>query len=184
MPRRTLVVRAQLVTLIGLPLAACVLVTDVLLVVWRFAGGIPPSRRELLGHALAVLLSAAVLWIALRAWRRTRAASRSSISPRITRGIPLLVAIGVAGGLFVGNAWGHDLVDLDRRVLTDMCDQLLPAGLHGEPAPAALASCLDVAIACRDAGAADDADSRNAPGDPWPRGAWLTCVKTRLPPMR
>jgi hypothetical protein len=124
------------------------------------------------------------MWIALRAWRRTRVAGGSSTSPRITRGIPLLVTIGVAGGLFVGNAWGHDAVNLDRRVLTDMCDELLPAGPHGDPAPAALASCIDVAIGCREAGAAPDSESRvQVPGDPWSGGAWFACVKSRLPPM-
>jgi hypothetical protein len=38
--------RAQVVTLIGIPLAACTLVTDVALLVWRYASGIPPLRRE------------------------------------------------------------------------------------------------------------------------------------------
>ena len=175
-------VRAQLVTIIGIPLAACTLVTDVALLGWRYAGGIPPLRRELLGHALAALLSGAVMWIALRAWRRTRGMGGGSTSPRVTRLTPWLVAIGVAAGVFVGNAWGHDAVNLDRRVLTDMCGQLLPAGPHGDPAPAALASCIEVAIGCREAGAAADGDSRaEVPGDPWSGGAWFACVRKRLP---
>ncbi|HZJ62289.1 MAG TPA: hypothetical protein VFD36_02100 [Kofleriaceae bacterium] len=181
---RRLKARAQIATVIGLPLAAAALVTDVFLLIWRYAGGIPPLRDELPGHGLVALLSAAVLFVALRSWRRTRRGGQSSISPRLTRLIPLLVGIGVAGGLFVGNAWGHDAVDLDRRVVTDMCEQLLPAGPHGDPAPAALASCIDVAIGCREAGAAADRESRlREPGDPWSGGAWFACVKSRLPPV-
>jgi hypothetical protein len=176
--------RAQVVTLIGLPLAACTLVTDVTLLIWRYASGIPPLRRELLGYGLTALLSAAVLWIALRAWHRTRGASGSSTSPRITRRIPLLVAIGVAAGLFVGNAWGNDAVNLDRRVLTSMCEELLPAGPHGDPAPAALALCIEVALGCREAGSARDSKSRlQVSGDPWSGGAWFACVKSRLAPV-
>ena len=178
-------VRAQLVTLIGIPLAACTLVTDVALLIWRYAGGIPPLRRDLLGHGLMALLSVAVMWIALRAWHRTRGAAGSSTSPRITRRIPLLVSVGVAAGLFVGNAWGHDAVNLDRRVLTGMCEELLPAGPHGDPAPAALASCIEVAIGCREPGAAADGESRTqVPGDPSSRGAWFACVKRQLAPVR
>src|SRR5262245_21342738 len=88
---RRLKTRAQLATVIGLPLAACVLVTDVVLVLWRYASGIPPLRRELPAHGLVALLSVAVLWVALRAWRRARGGSGSSMSPRLTRLIPLLV---------------------------------------------------------------------------------------------
>jgi hypothetical protein len=178
-------VRAQLVTLIGIPLAACTLVTDVVLLIWHYAGGIPPLRRELPGHLLAALLSIAVLSIALRAWHRLRSAASSSISPRVTRLIPVLLAVGIAGGLFVGNAWGHDAVDLERQVLAAMCSELLPAGPHGDPAPAALASCIDVALVCRDAGAVSDgASPLQPPGDQPSRNDWSTCIKNRLASAR
>jgi hypothetical protein len=44
---RRLKARAQIATVIGLPLAAAALVTDVFLLIWRYAGGIPPLRDEL-----------------------------------------------------------------------------------------------------------------------------------------
>lgn len=181
MPARSLVVRAQAGTLIGIPVATCALVTDVALLIWRYASGIPPLRHDLLGHGALAVMSIAVLWIALRAWRRARGPGGSSISPRITRLVPLLVAIGGAGGLFVGNAWGHDAVGLDRAGSTAICEQLLPAGPHGDPAPAALASCIDVALGCRETAAAvERASQSHVTGNVGSGGAWFACVKSRV----
>lgn len=178
-------VRAKIATLIGLPLAACTLVSDACFLIWRYASGIPLLRRELLGHGLATLLSVAVVGIALRAWRRTRHLAGQSISPRITRRIPWLLAIGLAAGLLVGNAWAYGVVDLDRRLLTARCEELLPAGPHGDPVPAALAACIDAGIGCREAAAAELRESgAPAPDDPWSGDAWLACLKSRLPSVR